>query len=198
MNAKPTLTTSSERKPSRKAPETDLSPNLGIHKSDRVHVFIDALNLMGMLRSMNRRLDYKLFIAFLKEETRLVRAHYFALLREDMPDSRATGVIDMIEYSGFDVMRKYGREVHEREGAYRFRGTIVPEMTVAMIDAAENGADHLIVISGDGEFFAGIQAAKARGVRITLLSQESSTSDDIRRECDAFIDIESLPDSLFY
>lgn len=174
-----------------------LGETLGIHKKDRVHVFIDALNLMGMLRSMQKKLDYKLFMAFLKTDTRLVRANYYAVLRDDAPES-AHNVIDMIEYGGFNVYRKVTREVQERDGAYRFRGSIVPEMTVGLIDAAENGADHIVLVTGDGELISGIEAAKARGARVTLLSEADSTSDDIRRKCDDFFPFENLPERLFF
>jgi uncharacterized LabA/DUF88 family protein len=169
---------------------------LGVNPLDRVQVFIDAAHLMGMLRRMNMKLDYKIFMKFLKEETRLIRAHYYVLLREDMEET-AMKVIDLIEYAGFDVYRKWGREVQEGAGHYRFRGSVVPEMTVGMIDAAENDADHIILIGGDGELYAGMEAVKARGARFTVVGRQDSLSNDLRRGCDAFVDIATLPKDIF-
>ncbi len=174
-----------------------VSEVLGVNSQDRVHVFIDAANMMGMLRSMGKKLDYKMFLAFLKEETRLVRASYFVVLREDM-DKRATGVIDMIEYAGFEVIRKWGHEVQDQGGYFRFKGTVTPEMTVALLDAADAGIDHIVVLTGDGDFYAGVEGAKQRGARVTLLSLAGSTSDDLIRSCDSFVEFDKLPEELFF
>lgn len=177
------------------------SPNpdfLHINPVDRVHVFIDGNNLMGMLRFLDLKLDYKRFMLFLRSQTRLVRAHYFALMRDDMPKA-SEGVIDMIEYAGFEVVRKWGKEAPiEGTGNFRFRGSVVPELTVSLLEASLNGCDHAVVLSGDGELYAGVEAAKAKGTRVTLIGIKESMSDDLRRSCDAFIDMESLPKEIFY
>lgn len=171
---------------------------LGVNPLDRVHVFIDATNLLGMQRVIERKIDFKLFMKFLKEQTRLVRASYFVLQREGMTDS-ANKVIDMIEYAGFDVFRKWGNEFQEAGGQYRFRGSIIPELTVAMIDAAEEGADHIILISGDGEMYAAVEACKRREARVTIVGVENTLSDDMRRTCDSFVELTSLePAGFFY
>jgi len=170
---------------------------LRVNPLDRTHVFIDGSNLMGMLRSTNRKLDYKLFLTFLREQTRLIRANYFVILRDDS-DKRATGVIDMIEYAGFEVYRKWGHEVQEQTGFFKFKGTIVPEMTVAILDGVGAGAEHVIIVSGDGDFYPAIEGAKNRGARVTLISHGDSTSDDVRRACDSFIKFEDLPEELFF
>jgi uncharacterized LabA/DUF88 family protein len=176
---------------------TRISPKedfLKVNKQDRVHVFIDATNLLGMLRTINKKIDFKLFIKFLQEHTRLVRASYFALMREDM-DQRAENVIDMIEFAGFEVYRKWGREFQENGGHYRFKGSIIPEMTAAMVTAAYNDIDHVILISGDGELLAAAEAVKERQVRLTLIGLEHAMSEDLRRTCDSFIDLQSLQGS---
>jgi uncharacterized LabA/DUF88 family protein len=178
-----------------------VSPNpdyLHVNPVDRVHVFIDGNNLMGMLRYLDLKLDYKRFMLFLRSQTRLVRAHYFALMRDDMP-AASTGVIDMIEYAGFEVVRKYGKEAPiEGTSNFRFRGSVIPEITVSLIEAALNGCEHAVIISGDGELYSAVEAAKTKGTRITLIGIKESTSDDLRRSCDSFIDIESLPKEIFY
>ena len=177
-------------------PVTIPSEHLGINPQDRVHVFIDASNLLGMLRSINMKIDFKKFLKFLRSETRLVRAGYYALMRDDMGET-ATRVIDMIEYAGFDVYRKWGQEFQEQQGHYRFRGSVVPEMTVAMIAACEGGIDHIVLITGDGEMLAAADAVKQREVRLTIVGREETASNDLRRICDSFVDITSLPPSIF-
>lgn len=174
-------------------------PNLlGVNPQDRVHVFIDATNLLGMQRTINRKIDFKKMMLYLKENTRLVRASYYALLNDNMTDV-ATRVIDMIEYAGFDVYRKWGYDVQESSGHYRYRGSIIPELTVAMITAAQEGAEHIILISGDGDMYAAVQAVKERETRITVIGVETALSDEVRRACDSFVELSSLePAGFFY
>jgi uncharacterized LabA/DUF88 family protein len=164
---------------------------LGTNPQDRVHVFIDAQQLIGMQRVINKKIDLKKFMSFFKTETRLIRASYFVLMREDLSEG-ARNVIDMCEYAGFDVVRKWGSEFQEANGQYRFRGSVVPEMTVAIIDAAEAGAEHIVLLSGDGDMFAAVEAAKQREARVTVLGIENTVSDDLRRACDAFVEFSAL------
>jgi uncharacterized LabA/DUF88 family protein len=170
---------------------------LGINKQDRVHVFIDATNLLGMLRTMNRKIDFKLFIKFLKDQTRLVRASYFVLMREDM-DPRAESAIDMFEFAGFDVVRKWGREFQEAGGHYRFKGSIIPEMSVGMVEAVMDGIDHIVLISGDGELLAAAEAVKRNHARLTLMGLEKTMSEELRRTCDSFVELANLEHAGFF
>lgn len=172
---------------------------LGVNRRDRVQVFIDAANLMGMLRMSSLKLDYKLFMSFLKDQTRLVRASYYVLMREEMTPE-AERVIDLIEYSGFDVIRKWGNEFQDSAtGHFRYRGSVIGEMTVGMLEAADNGVDHLIMISGDNEMLAAVEATKQRNARVTIIGIADSVSNNLRRSCDSFVDLTSLkPAGIFF
>lgn len=170
---------------------------LGVNPFDRVQVLVDAQNLIGMLRGMGKKMDYKLFLAFLRDNARLVRLSYFVVQKQEA-DKRSEGVLDMVEYAGYDVLRKTGYEIHDSNGYYRFKGSVVGEMTVGLVKAADAGIDHIILITGDGDLYAGIEEAKNRGARVTLISDNESVNDDIRRACDAFINITDLPESLFF
>lgn len=170
---------------------------LGANPQDRVHVFIDAMNMMGMFRQADKRLDFTAFLDFLREQTRLVRCSYYVLLREGIGE-KAERTIDMMEYAGYDVNRKWVEEFQDRGGHYETRATIVPELTVGILDAIENGIDHVFILTGDAELHAAIMAAKQRECRVTLMATEGAVADVIKRECDAFVDIiADLPESLF-
>jgi uncharacterized LabA/DUF88 family protein len=181
------------------APKASAPKNyLRANKLDRAHVFIDAMNMMGMLRKADRRLDFTGFLEFLQEQTRLIRCSYYVLLRDDIPES-ATKTISMMEYAGYDVNRKWIDEFQDpASGHFRSKGTVVPEMTVGILDAVENGADHIFVLTGDAEMQAAINAAKLREARVTLLGIQDAVSDGLKRDCDDFIDIiEDLPAKVF-
>lgn len=170
---------------------------LGANKLDRTHVFIDAMNLMGMMRQVDKRLDFTKFLDFLEEQTRLIRCSYYVMLRESI-STDALKTIDMMEYAGFDVNRKWIEEMQDSGGHFQSRSTVVPEMTVGIIDAVDNGADHIFILTGDSEMSAAVIAAKQRESRVTLLGIEGTVSDVLKRECDAFVDIVAdLPARLY-
>ena len=60
--------------------------------------------------------------------------------------------------------------------------------------------DHLILFTGDGDFRAPVQAVQKQGKRVTVVSTMRSKppmlADELRRQCDAFIEISDM-DKLF-
>ena len=57
-------------------------------------------------------------------------------------------------------------------------------------------ADHLVLFSGDGDFRRLVEAVQQKGVRVTVVStvksQPPMASDDLRRQCDAFVELADL------
>ena len=60
--------------------------------------------------------------------------------------------------------------------------------------------DHLILFTGDGDFRAPVEAIQKQGTRVTVISTMRSKppmlADELRRQCDAFIEISDM-DKLF-
>jgi len=71
------------------------------------------------------------------------------------------------------------------------------ELAVDMMDAA-NHVEHIVLFSGNGDFRRLVEAVKAKGVRVSVVSTNASSppmvADDLRREADAFIDLEDIAD----
>ena len=57
-------------------------------------------------------------------------------------------------------------------------------------------ADHIVLISGDGDFRRLIEAVQAQGVRVTVIStirtQPPMIADELRRQADLFVDLVDL------
>ena len=64
-----------------------------------------------------------------------------------------------------------------------------------MLDMAQY-LDHAVLFSGDGDFRRLVEAVQRRGVRVsvvsTLRSQPPMVADDLRRQCDTFIELQDL------
>jgi uncharacterized LabA/DUF88 family protein len=70
------------------------------------------------------------------------------------------------------------------------------------IDALELAPfiDHAVIFSGDGDFRSLVEALQRRGVLVsvvsTITSQPPMVADELRRQCDAFIDIAHIVDRI--
>lgn len=159
--------------------------------NDRVQVFIDGQNVYGTLKSLHQKLDYKRFMEALKNDTRLIRANYYTTVRENS-DEQFYGVLDFLENHGYSIFTKEIREHSDGSGYVRIRGTMIGEMTAAMVLAARR-TDHIILMSGDGEMVAAVEACKLQDTRVTVVSHDGVLSDDLRAACDEFYPISNLP-----
>ncbi len=69
------------------------------------------------------------------------------------------------------------------------------EIAVDMLEMAAH-ADHLVLFSGDGDFRRLVEAVQQKGVRVTVVSTVKSSppqaSDDLRRQCDTFVELADL------
>jgi hypothetical protein len=56
--------------------------------------------------------------------------------------------------------------------------------------------DHMVLFSGDGDFRSLVEAVQRKGVRVTVASTVSTqppmVADELRRQCDIFLDIVEL------
>ena len=93
------------------------------------------------------------------------------------------------------MVTKPAKEYTDATGRRRFRGDMDVEIAVDMLAMAER-ADHLVLFSGDGDFRRLVEAIQQKGVRVTMVSTVKSqpplASDDLRRQCDTFVDLADL------
>jgi len=56
--------------------------------------------------------------------------------------------------------------------------------------------DHIILFSGDGDFRSMVESVQRQGVRVTVVSttrsQPPMIADELRRQCDNFIELDAL------
>lgn len=181
---------------------------LRFHERDRVQILIDGANFFATLRSLRLRIDYAKMLDWFENNTRFIRPQFYGVIKEASPENQEMGttegfmkLLDFLEYNGYEVITKPIYENINQEGHVVFRGTMVVEMAVGMINAVDAGCDHLVVFSGDGELAAAVREAKERGAKVTIVSNETQriVSQALRRECDSFVDlldiVQGQPDS---
>ena len=165
------------------------------YPTDKIALFIDGANLYSAARSLNFDIDYKKLLDEFRKRGILVRAYYYTALVDDQEYSPIRPLVDWLDYNGFTLVTKAAREYTDAAGRRRFRGDMDIEIAVDMLTMADH-ADHLVLFSGDGDFRRLVEAVQQKGVRVTVVStvksQPPMASDDLRRQCDQFVDLADL------
>ncbi len=165
------------------------------YPTDKIALFIDGANLYSTARVLNTDIDYRKLLDEFKKRGVLIRAYYYTAIAEDEDYSPIRPLVDWLDYNGFTMVTKPARSYTDAQGRKRWRGDMKIEMAVDMMEMAAH-ADHIVLFSGDGDFCRLVEAVQARGVRVTVVStvksQPAQASDDLRRQCDDFVDLNDL------
>jgi uncharacterized LabA/DUF88 family protein len=170
---------------------------MAFYKDERLALFIDGANLYSAARAVGLEIDFRKLLKEFQTRGRLIRASYYTALVENDDYSPIRPLVDWLAYNGFNVVKKPAREFVDRDGRKRVRGNMDVELTVDMLEAAA-WADHIVLFSGNGDFRQLVQAVKAKGVRVSVVSTMEAAppmiSDELRREADSFIELTDLGD----
>jgi uncharacterized LabA/DUF88 family protein len=168
---------------------------MAFYKDERLALFIDGANLYSSARALGLEIDFRKVLEEFRKKGRLLRANYYTTLLENDDYSPIRPLVDWLAYNGFNVLTKPAREYTDREGRRRVRGNMNIEMAVDMLSLADH-LDHAVLFSGEGDFRRLIESLKDRGVRVTVIStvksQPPMVSDELRREADAFVDLQDM------
>ena len=169
---------------------------MSFYPTDRLALFIDGANLYSQARALGFDIDYRKLLDEFSKRGVLIRAYYYTALADSGDDfSPIRPLVDWLDYNGFAVVTKPAKEYTDATGRKRWRGDMDVEIAVGMMEMAGK-ADHIVLFSGDGDFRAAVEAVQRLGARVTVVStvksQPPMASDDLRRQCDSFVDLSDL------
>jgi uncharacterized LabA/DUF88 family protein len=169
------------------------------YPEERVAVFVDGANLYGTAKALGFDIDYRRLLALFAAKGRLLRAFYYTALMEDQEYSPLRPLVDWLDYNGFTVVTKPAKEFLDHAGRRRLKSNMDVEVAVDMLEIVDR-VDHIVLLSGDGDFRRLIESVQRRGVRVTVISsiktQPPMVSDDLRRQADNFVDLADLQHSI--
>jgi len=167
------------------------------YRDERLALFIDGSNLYAAAKALHFEIDYKLLRSEFMQRGKLLRAYYYTALLENDDYSPISPLVDWLHYNGFTMVTKPAKEFVDGQGRRKIKGNMDIELTVDALEAAHH-VDHIVIFSGDGDFRPLVEALQRKGVRVsvvsTIRSQPPMIADDLRRQCDTFIDLEDLRD----
>ena len=167
---------------------------------ERLGLFIDGANLHGTVRALGFELDFKRLLTMLREQGRLVRANYYTTLIEDAEEyCSIRPLIDWLDYNGYTTVTKPVRPSPDLDGR-RARGKIDVELAVDAM-RLQRGLDHILIVSGNGDFISLVSALQELGKRVSVISTLATNppmiADELRRQADHFIDLVDLKEQIF-
>ena len=167
------------------------------YRDERLALLIDGANLYSSAKALGFDIDYKLLRQEFVNRGKLLRAIYYTALVENDDYSPIRPLADWLNYNGFTMVSKTAKEFTDSQGHKKTKGNIDVELTVDAMELAPH-VDHIVLFSGDGDFRPMIESVQRQGVRVsvvsTIRSQPPMIADELRRQCDNFIDLHDLRD----
>lgn len=164
---------------------------------ERIALFIDGANLYSAARGLGFDIDYKRLLNHFRGKGTLIRAFYYTALVEDQEYSPLRPLIDWLDYNGYAVVTKPAKEFTDATGRRRIKGNMDIELAIDALEIADK-LDHMVLFSGDGDFRRLVDAVQRRGKRVTVVStmrsQPPMIADELRRQADQFVELETLRD----
>ena len=169
------------------------------YPNERIALFIDGANLYSAARGLGFDIDYKRLLDHFRGKGTLIRAFYYTALLEDQEYSPLRPLIDWLDYNGYAVVTKPAKEFTDANGRRRIKGNMDIELAIDALEIADK-LDHMILFSGDGDFRRLVDAVQRRGKRVTVVStmrsQPPMSADELRRQADQYIDLETMRDTI--
>lgn len=162
---------------------------------EKIVLLIDGANLYATARTLGFDIDYKQMLNSFKKRGYLLRAYYYTALIEDQEYSSIRPLIDWLDYNGYAVVTKAAKEFTDATGRRKVKGNMDLDLAIDAMELSSS-VDHFVLFSGNGDFRVLVDALQRRGRRVTVVSTTSTQppmiADELRRQADNFIDLQSM------
>lgn len=165
------------------------------YKDERIAVFIDGKSLFSCSKGLGFDIDFKLMRQEFARRGKLTKLSYFTTILDNDEFSSVRPLVDWLSYNGYNTVAKPAKEFTDHSGRRKVKGNTIVEMAVAVLDIAAH-VDHIVIVSGDGDFKSLVESVQRRGVRVSVVSsirvQPPMLADELRRQADNFIELDDL------
>ena len=169
------------------------------YRDERLALLIDGVNLYSAAKALEFDIDYKLLRHEFMNRGKMLRAIYYTALLENDEYSPVRPLVDWLNYNGFTMVTKAAKEFTDSQGRRKIKGNMDIELTVDAMELAPY-VDHIVLFSGDGDFRPMVESIQRQGVRVSVVSTIRTNppmlADELRRQCDNFIELDDLRDAI--
>lgn len=172
---------------------------MNFYYNERTALFIDGADLDATCKALGFHVDFKKVLELFRNTTHLIRATYYALYSEQQEYSPVRPLVDWLGYNGYMTVSKPAKEITDSSGRHYVANSIAVELSIDAIQLAPS-VDHVILFSGAADFRSLLAALQKIGRRVTVISSrkagERSVSDELRRQCDQFLELDDLQNQI--
>ena len=169
------------------------------YRDERLALLIDGANLYSAAKCLKFDIDYKLLRQEFMSRGKMLRAIYYTAIIENDEYSPIRPLVDWLNYNGFTMVTKAAKEFTDSQGRRKIKGNMDIELTVDAMELAPH-VDHIVLFSGDGDFRPMVESIQRHGVRVSVVSTIKTNppmlADELRRQCDNFIELDGLRDAI--
>ncbi|MFN6464673.1 MAG: NYN domain-containing protein [Nostoc sp. DedVER02] len=151
----------------------------------RVAIFIDGLNLFHTALQLGIEIDYVKLLCHLTNGSRLLRAFFYTGV--DISNEKQQGFLLWMRRNGYRVVAK---DITQPTENFK-KSNLNVEIAVDMLTLAPY-YDTAVLVSGDGDLAYAVNAVSRMGVRVEVVSLQTSTSESLIDVADCFIDLDSI------
>ncbi|TLX16839.1 NYN domain-containing protein [Rhizobium sp. MHM7A] len=166
---------------------------------ERIQVFIDGANLHGGTKALGFDIDFKKLMQYFSNNGYVLRFNYYTAILDSEDVSSIRPLIDWLEYNGYRIISKPAKEFTDHLGRRKIKGNMDVELAVDVLEQCCR-TDHVVILSGDGDFTALVAAVQRKGLKVTVVSTMKTTppmiADNLRRVADQFIDLATIKDEI--
>lgn len=168
---------------------------MAFYPDERIALFIDGANLYSTVKLLDFEIDYGKLLELFKGKGRLICAKYYTAVLEHDDYSPIQPLIDWLDFNGYRVVTKPAKEVTDRDGRRKIKGNVDVELAVDILELSDH-VDHILLISGDGDFRYLLEAVQRKGVRVTIISSAKTKppmlAAELKRQADTVIELADL------
>lgn len=172
---------------------------MDFYSDERTALFLDGADLDATTKALGFHIDFKKLLELFRRETKLIRATYYALVADHQDYAPVRPLVDWLGYNGYVTMSKPAKEDLSGLGHRSLVGSIAVELAVDAV-LLSRSLDHVVLFSGAAEFQHLAAALQKSGCRVTVVSSrkaaEDSVADELRRQCDQFLDLADLREQI--
>ncbi|MFP4005222.1 MAG: NYN domain-containing protein [Candidatus Hadarchaeia archaeon] len=156
-------------------------------ENQRAALFVDVQNMYYSAKNLYKgKVDYSALFKVAKDGRRLIRAIAY-VVESHAPEEEE--FFEVLEEIGFQVRRKELREFYDGKK----KGDWDMGMAIDSIRLSEK-IDVAVIVTGDGDFKSLVQFLKAEGIQVEVISFGKSTSEELVKEADVFLNMDKKKD----
>ncbi|GMV82416.1 MAG: hypothetical protein AMXMBFR7_36000 [Planctomycetota bacterium] len=166
-------------------------PSASIARSfpQRIGIFVDVQNMFYSAKLLHQsKVDYGRLLREITGTRHLIRAIAYIVQK---PDVNQSGFHEALSRFGYELKIKELkiRPDPDGRGGTVAKGSWDVGMTIDVLNMS-NKLDTVILVTGDGDYVPLIDALKAQGCRVEVVSFERSTANELVRAADQYIPIQ--------